>query len=211
MEEIKHVNQGYLQMDADDVAQLDQENAIKYLEFVFSVNYKEWYEECMGLESYKLKILPANIPQFSCFEDGAFKVITIIRQMGDFGPGYEKVGRYLLEKGKNPLAYFKYGENHSKLAMQLGLLKTKKEGSHTQVFLSEVGKLYERTEEEKKQEYVNKHVLKIPIVNDLVSKKDEISIYEELKNYLSDSTAKRRTSNVKKIMNIVNVVYDDCK
>lgn len=209
MKEIKHYDQYYLQMYADSVALLNQVDASKYLDFVFSVNYKQWYEGCMGLESYEVNILPANIPQFSSFEDGVYNVVTIIRQMGDFGPGYEKVGRYLLEKGKKPLAYFKYGENHSKVAQQLGLLKTKKEGKQTQVFLSEVGKIYESLDEVKRREYVNKHILKIPIIHKLVSKRNGIDIYEELKIYLSESTAKRRTSNVRKIMKIVNAVYGE--
>lgn len=209
MEEIENVKHKYLQMDADDVAQLNQEDAIKYLNFVFSVNYKQWYEECMRLGPYKSRISPANIPQFSCFEDGVFNVITIIRQMGDFGPGYEKIGRYLLGNGKKSLAYYKYGENHTKLALQLGLLKSNIKGKQTQVFLSEVGKIYEYCEQGKKWEYINKHILKIPIIHDLVFNKHEIDIYEELKKYLSDSTSKRRTSNVKKLIRMINSVYGE--
>jgi hypothetical protein len=189
------------------VGLLEYDAARSYIDSVMLKTYAEWYATLEQARRMQALITSANIPQFSDFNDGIINVITIIRQMGDFGPGYEQIGKYLLGKGKKPIAYLKYGENHAKLAQQLGLLKTKKEGRHVTIYLSEVGKIYEALPEDEKMKYIKKQVLKIPIIHELTFNKKDINIFEELSLYLAESTARRRTSNVKKIMELVEDTY----
>lgn len=190
-----------------NVGLLEYDLARSYIDSVMLKTYIEWYATMAQARRMQMLINPANIPQFSDFDDGINNVITIIRQMGDFGPGYEQIGKYLLGKGKKPLAYVKYGENHAKLAQQLGLLKIKKEGRQGTIYLSEVGKIYEAFPKAKKMEYIKKQVLKIPIIHELTFYKNNIDIFEELSHYVAESTARRRTSNVKKIMGLVEDTY----
>ena len=192
--------------DADEIRKFTMNKALEYVNYLMDMSYDEWFLHLK--DNYgDVELTTITIPQFSNFEDGTVRVVSILRKLGDYGPEYEKIGRYLLENGKKSHAYFKYGENHAKFAEQLGLLRTTKNGRKYNVFLSEVGKIFDGMSDEQKDEFINKQVLIIPIIHNLVYSEKEIRILDELKIYLSDSTSKRRHSNVKKIMDRIRITY----
>lgn len=192
--------------DAENIRKYTVEEASKYVSHLMEMSYDEWFKYLF--DNYGcVEVTSITIPQFSNFEDGTTRVVSILRKLGDYGPEYEKIGRYLLEKGKKSHAYFKYGENHAKFSEQLGLLRTKKKGRKYNVFLSEVGKIFDGLSENEKEEFINKQILTIPIIHRLTYSNVEINIMDELKKYLSESTSKRRHSNVKKIMDRVRSAY----
>lgn len=192
--------------DANEIRQYTAEKASAYVNYLMEMTFDEWFIYLR--DNYgNVELTSITIPQFSNFEDGTVRLISLIRKLGDFGPEYEQIGRYLLEKGKKAHAYFKYGENHAKFSEQLGLLRTKKNGRKYNVYLSEIGKVYDAMTDEQKEEFVLKQVLIIPIIHRLVYSKQQMCILDELRVFLSESTAKRRHSNVKKIMDKVRAVY----
>ena len=129
-----------------DIQKYNENQAKGFVELVTTISRDEWFDILAKAHSEKT-VYAADIPQFSNFDVGTIQVVSLIRQLGDYGPTYEKIGRDLLGKGRNKVAYLKYGENHSKLAEQCGLLKVILEGRKKTVFLTEVGKCFDALDE----------------------------------------------------------------
>ncbi len=137
-----------------------------------------------------------NIPQYSSYEAGTSEMISFLRMSGDYGPTYSEVGRHFLEPGHKDAAYVKYGENHSKLAESLGLVRIEKEKKR-RVYLSDIGRTIEGLDINEQKDCFIKLSMRIPIVQCAIKRGivDYNALEELLREYLSISTAIRRRKN----------------
>lgn len=147
-------------------------------------------------ESDDMVITPANIPQYSNYDNATINLISYLRKSGNFGPDFAEVGRHYLISKRTDLAYKKYGENHSKTAVLLGLATLTKDSLY-KVYLSRLGLLVEREPIEKQKELIQKLAIGIPIIQKSIKSnfKEKEQLVEVLKQYLSESTALRRLGN----------------
>ena len=168
-------------------------------------NSKE-IEEIVKKSCLNFEIIPANIPQFSNLKDGTINLIKIL-QNEESGIDSKKIGENLSLTPKNDVANRKYGENHVKLAVALDVAYLE----NRKYYLTALGKQMLCLPNDLQEELFDKVIFNIPIIKKYVV--EEIS-YKNidflLANYLSESTAKRRSSNIRtlltKALNIKNEI-----
>lgn len=145
------------------------------------------------------EITPANIPQFSNFKDGTINLIKILNKE-KHGFVAKEIGKNLSSASKTEEADRKYGENHGKLAGVLDIVYSK----NNNYYLTSLGKQLIDIPEEIQEEIFKKTIFNIPIVKKIILEdKEKINIKLILSNYLSDSTAKRRSINIQKLLTII--------
>ena len=138
-------------------------------------------------------ITAKNIPQFS-------NINIINNVLNIINDSSEEVTRqyigYILNKNASPLAQTKYGENHLKLAIQLGL------ASEKPCSVSAIGYEYMKLSDTDKVNIQAKLSLRIPIIQHiLLNACDGVTNgMLLLSTVLSEKTAVRRRSNVKKLI-----------
>lgn len=141
-----------------------------------------------------------NIPQFSSFDDAYYKVPYYLKYSGIDGVDFSRMGYMLRTKKRSIVADKKYGENHLKTSLILGLCtKISKAG----YFLSRFGNAFLDLSDEEKEHLKPRLSLYIPLVQNIVMSSDpECKMMEEL-SILSNLTATRRLPNVRKLVDIV--------
>lgn len=192
------------------------ETTTKYNEFKNVSTYtKELIDHILDLEIKQIlkknnfknifDITSGNIPQYSSFNDGTDRLVSILVRSGNFGPNFLELGRYLTTHGKKEGAYRKYGENHAKLASLLDLVYLDNKSSPIRIYLTELGKQYNKLDNKKKKTLVSKLAFRIPIIKKILIEaiEKEIFIEEQLSETLSKSTAKRRAPNIAKLIDII--------
>lgn len=170
---------------------------------LLSMSCEELFDYIKKNKSNISDIKPNDIPQFSKFED-VYMVIRVISDSPEKNLNWEKIGYYLCPKEASPAAKTKYGENHYKLAVQLGLAFAGKN-----IRLTPIGKeLYSIKDEEVRNKIVARLVLRIPIIQlALLHAEDKrINMFDYLKKYLSESTAVRRRPNVKTLLALLESI-----
>lgn len=143
------------------------------------------------------KVVSNNIPQFSNSED-IYKVMRVVLDSEIVDLSYEKIGYFLCPKGSKSGAQTKYGENHYKLAAQLGLVTPNKPLSTT-----DLGIAYYLTEDsEKRKEMMKRLVMRIPIIQQvlLCANSQLVDMSEYMCRFLSQSTMLRRRSNMRALL-----------
>ena len=141
-----------------------------------------------------------DIPQFSNYED-VFMVLRVLSDSPEQSLNWEKIGYYMCPKDASVGAKTKYGENHYKLAVQLGLAYP----GHS-LMITPLGRsIHDIKDVSLKEKVVARLILRIPIIQKalLEAEKGRFNMLECLKHYLSESTAIRRRSNIKKLLSIV--------
>lgn len=137
---------------------------------------------------------PANIPQFSSIEV-VEKLLPLVEANAGIECNYTLLG-YFFNKEADIRAQTKYGENHYKTAMLMGLVKKYKPFDVTPL-----GRIYMDMSlpSENRYDIKKKLYLRVPLIRYIMIKarKEPISVYDIMSNYLADSTVKRRISNVK--------------
>ena len=137
---------------------------------------------------------PANIPQFSNIEV-VEKLLPLVEANAGIECNYTLLG-YFFNKEADIRAQTKYGENHYKTAMLMGLVKKYKPFDVTPL-----GFLYMDMSipSEDRSDIKKKLYLRIPLIRYIMLKarKESVNVYEIMSNYLADSTVKRRISNVR--------------
>ena len=147
-------------------------------------------------------INPDIILQFSNFEDGVFEVPRNIKMKGK-SLTFNELGK-LIMNSKEEGACKKYGENHSKLAYQLSLVNLNREGCFY-VSNTSFGDFSVGMSKEDLLNVVRRLLLRNNFIKLIVKMAKEGNCDYSLlaKNYLSDSTAGRRKSNVKYAVNLI--------
>lgn len=137
----------------------------------------------------------AHVFQFSNVDDGTYRLCNILKSIEDPGVNYLQAGKLLLSDGKERLvaAYRKYGENHTKTAASLGLLHE----LDKIYFLTCLGKTADLLSEEERAKLMVRLILRNTLVIKILqtAKKRRFSL-RNLLCFLSDSTYKRRKSNI---------------
>lgn len=176
---------------------------------ILDVIYNTSAEDIFGVICENKDQLPAiktnNIPQFSNADD-LFSVLRIIIDSGMEDLTYEKIGYFMCPQGAKVGAKTKYGENHYKLAVQLGLAKAEKPFAAT-----EFGVAFYITDDEEKQTNVKKKLsLRVPIIQQALLSADSemIDMEEFMEQYLAHSTMLRRRSNVRELVSFIMDVAD---
>lgn len=138
----------------------------------------------------------SNIPQFSNLE-AVDEVVQIVADAAD-EIDYQYVG-YMINKNASAGAQTKYGENHLKLAIQMGLVSEK---PYT---VTRLGKEYLQMDSRNRQIVRPKLFFRIPIIQLLLiqSKDQMVDGTELLRTVLSEKTAIRRRSNTRLLINKV--------
>ena len=167
------------------------------------------------------KICPSGVPQFSNFENGAYKLPELLSE-SNTGYSFLEIGKLLLPTGKKDGAYTKYGENHSKLAEILGLVYITNSSKSRLVYISDLGLKFLELSDNAKKLFLKYQIYNIPLIKYLfnICFNNVIDIEEFILDIstLSQSTAKRRSSNVKGLIkfliqdssDIVRNIWSNC-
>lgn len=164
-------------------------------------------------ESYrKFEITTLDIPQYSNIDD-CFKTAYMIEQSGIEKCDFIKMG-FLLVGGatKKPVAYQKYGENHGKMAVLFGLLKLNSKESipgnakpRTSFSLTALGKEFNALSEDKQELLKTKMMLRCKLMqNYYLRGRQQKLLDEDIKGLISESTYKRRSTNIRSFITIIN-------
>ncbi len=166
-----------------------------FISFIFSQTVGKLINSS---KNFNQEINAANIPQFSNFDNGSTHLTKILADCGDFGPDFIALGRYLTVKGKNDIAYRKYGENHSKLANLLGLCYLDFTKRPSKIYLTSLGLELSKKNIEKQKELIAKLSIQIPVISIslIEAQKEKINLREKILYFLSKTTTDRRIPNV---------------
>jgi len=146
-------------------------------------------------------ITPAEVPQFSKFEDGVYKVVDILVENGDIGFNFLELGKLLERKDKKDGAHIKYGENHAKLAELLDLvtITNSPKETHRKAYLTRLGGYFHSSDDVTKTNIIKSQILNMDIVKDIIDKYnyENFNLDDYLNSILAETTTKRRKPNVK--------------
>lgn len=142
----------------------------------------------------------SDIPQYSNFYNGTYKLTEILIQNGDRGLSFYQLGICLQGK-RSEYANKKYGENHAKLGELLDLVVITSTRPR-KIYLTKLGKVFYEANESKKVEILKSQIFRTAIVRDIIQKSNygSFNLLEYLSKHLALSTAKRRMSNVKNLL-----------
>lgn len=147
------------------------------------------------------EINKANIPQFSNIDDCYYGVPKGISESGWEWAVFKKIGFLLRRSPRKDGADQKYGENHSKIAMMMGLTRIERNKG---VALTDFGKFILTLEPGQQENLKAKLCFRIPLIQNYFCSGKNENVITDCKNILSESTYKRRLSNIRKLISIVN-------
>lgn len=116
---------------------------------------------------------------------------------------FNEIGKIIV-KAKEEGACKKYGENHSKLAEEVSMVRLERSGA-TYVSITSFGDFSVSLSENDRIELVKRLVLRNSFIKNIIFRaKKNFAIYMDLAtSILSKSTANRRKSNVKQLVNLI--------
>jgi len=163
--------------------------------------YIEIFEEGMidADINVSLSVSQASVPQYSNFEDGAYRIVDILTKYNNTGFTYSQLGEIMATKERNDVANKKYGENHANLARLLDFVAITNTMPR-RVFLTKLGKVFDKANDKVKIEILKFQIFRMEIIKDIIDKYNNKSF--SLLSYLlsiplAKTTAIRRSSNVK--------------
>lgn len=150
-------------------------------------------------ENELLPVTTNSIPQFSDIE-AIHKVIRIIADSGIENISYKQLGHFLCPKGSTDGAKVKYGENHVKIAEQLGFVSLK-----PTIQITDLGMHYYLLPEEESKHLLNKLALRVPIIQRslIAAQAGQLNLTQLMLQYIAPSTTERRRSNVNKLLKLM--------
>ena len=185
--------------------QCQSDSVMRLCEDIFSCLLNIECEEIIRLiqnKGIRFDISHGDVPQFSSLEDCVYKVPLIVKDCGINELSFTQLGFMLRTKPRKDGADMKYGENQSKTAAQMGLCSIKK----ARIFPSNLGVAFCNLNKEVQKKLLPKLVLFIPYILNLfaISAKYEDVIASV--SFLSQSTQKRRLTNIWSLISQVNKV-----
>ena len=142
-----------------------------------------------------------DVVQFSSLDDATTGICQVLTRAHD-GLHNLEVGQALLDDGtvRKEGAYRKYGENHAKTAIELGLV-LENSGCY---FLTCLGEIYNDLENSVQNELLRRTILRNRFFQKILIKSQlgPVSIENEM-SFFSQSTIIRRLPNVRKLYNIM--------
>lgn len=153
---------------------------------------------------------PGDIIQFSKFER-AFSQLPAVLLYEDNALDFNEIGKKIMGS-KSEGARIKYGENHSKLACEMGFVEIFRDGK-VLVRLATLGKVAVSLSEKDKYDLALKMLVRNSFIRNIIKVgKENCVFYEKLtENLLSKSTSLRRKNNVKQVVEAIletsNFIY----
>lgn len=153
-----------------------------------------------------ISLNPANIPQFSNFEHASKTSTYIINKFKKEGVSFIDLGNELKPTSEKTTAKQKYGENHGKFSYLLDFSYSLKSGKKL-FFPTPLGNEFLKLNDFEQEKLIKFQLFKLDLVQTIISKKieSEDEILDVLAHYLAPSTCKRRLSNVKTIINYLEI------
>lgn len=156
--------------------------------------------ECINEEKHYTSDM---IFQYSTLEHAIVDVCNVLKFIGD-GLTFSELGKIII-KAKEDGACKKYGENHSKLAEEMSMVSLERIGV-TKVYLTSFGDFSVCLSSKDRMELIRRLSLRNYFVQDLIfqAKNNYIVSYMDMaQKTLSKSTAIRRKSNVRQIVDLI--------
>ena len=151
--------------------------------------------------SFYSTLTPAQIIQFSNFENGTIKLAQLLYNKTN-GMSYSEIGRKLVGSEEQNAAT-KYGENHSKLARDFDLV-TISDHKPSVVKITNFGKFFVFFDYDEQIKLIRLFALRDPLIQNLIIKANNgVVYYSDECKCLSESTKIRRRGNVKKLLELV--------
>ncbi len=160
----------------------------------------ERYIEVIDEMQFDEEITSSQVPQFSEFKDGLFRVPELL-EFAPEGLSFDELG-YQLVKSQTYDAGRKYGENHSKLANIADLVEIHKRPSN--VVNTALGKYLLKFLPDEKVDILQRLLLRQCLIQRMIHESAEgILNYRDSVKNLSNETAKRRRNNVRILLEFV--------
>lgn len=172
-------------------------------DIILKILIKKSCRQILEILEQECRLFPidkADICQFSNFDDCYYRVIDLIIRSGIEGITWEKMGFLLRTTPRTRVADTKYGENHGKTAVQLGLCQMDK---HHRFWATTMGECFNSLCGEDKEVLRPKQCLYIPIVHNYFVCGEDKELMEGYFSLLSESTSKRRRPNINRLINLV--------
>lgn len=181
--------------------QIDQFQGSTVIECLSKVSVDQVLELLLEKQDQLIPVKTSNIPQFSNIND-VFKVIQILIDSPEERITRNTIGYYLCPVGAKDTARTKYGENHLKIAVQLGLIDDATNMQITDLGLS----LYLLEDHAQRMKVISLLSLRVPIIQYALSNAvtGRFNIFNYLLTMLSLSTATRRRSNIRVLLRLLD-------
>lgn len=182
---------------------VEDKKIINYIVNLINIDIQEFVDYI--LNNYDVKYIESSdIVQFSSIEDCTINLCKVLMENQDRGFKSEDIGKFLEndEKKRKSVAYYKYGENQAKTGEQFGLVYSL---DHT-FFLTCIGHVFDWLDEKEQTAILKRLILRNKLIKKFIYKSSNFNIvnyYSEVEGILSKSTADRRKSNVKKIIDFL--------
>lgn len=156
------------------------------------------------------EIIARDVPQYSNFKN-ALEGVNRVLLFSENALTFEELGRKLINS-KSSGACKKYGENHAKMAQELSLVTISRQGVNL-VSNTSFGNMYLTLTDEMKLILAQRLLLRNKFIQLLVIKamSGDCSYYQLTEGIISRSTAIRRKSNCKVIVELIlkNTCYEN--
>lgn len=173
------------------------EVAKRILEAILAIPIPEFTQILAKYEGIE-PIVPAEIPQFSNIESAAIYLPSLLNT-AEHPLTYLEVG-YNLHECASDGAAKKYGENHAKLCISLGLGKSEVYNGLAAISRSHICKAFCEYSDEMRFDIVQRLCFRIPIVRDIALSNDREQAIKDKMNVLSKSTQRRRLHNLYELL-----------
>lgn len=176
---------------------LDDECTIEIVGFLLSIPMDDFIKNILKMEAQGFKT--EDVVQFSNFKH-AYNELPSLLLYENRSLGYNEIGGMIMHC-KNDVACKKYGENHSKLAYEMGFVSLSRKGK-VYVELTSFGRVVASINSEDKYKLAMRMLTRNILVRNIIllSAKDMVSYGNLTKTILSQSTMERRKSNVKRVI-----------
>lgn len=177
-----------------------KEDVMTFIHAIISVPYSEFLYY-VNIHLCMKRLSASDITQCSSFEACTTNMCKAITSCDDKGVSFVEVATRLLNDGveRKVGALRKFGENQLKTAKQVGLVHD----LYNTWFLTCIGKVYNELSEEQRNSIMARIILRSPLYYQIFSDAQEKNINVcTYYSFLSYATIKRRTTSVKKLVEI---------
>ncbi|AEV30224.1 hypothetical protein SpiGrapes_2461 [Sphaerochaeta pleomorpha str. Grapes] len=181
---------------------LPEDEVISYIDRISNYPFLDFLDIINGYNDVSY-LTYDDVFQFSSFEDATCNICKVIKNAGDEGYSCIEIGKMLENDGKQRKdgAYTKYGENHAKTACQLGLLHS----MSNVYFLTCIGACVNDLPIDISEKFISRICLRNNLIKKIIRRihtAGQASYFSEV-DFLCQSTAERRSSNVKTVIRYI--------
>lgn len=198
----------FLDKEANSVQPLvsgSQDEVIFIVKMLLNIPMDEFIENLCKCDLCHVEA--GNIIQFSNFNRALFDVPALLFTQGK-ALDFDEIGKMTIGS-KSTGARIKYGENHSKLAYEMGFVEMFRDGKIF-VYLTQFGNVAVSLSENDRYNLALKMLIRNSFIRNIIKlgKKDCVFYSEMVGNLLSESTMIRRKNNVRYV---IEAILDESK